>query len=173
VTEVELGLNRVLQDINEEPSIRAAAMEAVGELRKNKSADGTLEPLVRALNGTNDRMREAAAKAIRCIGDEKLFSAVHDSVRRTQDASAQKAIVKALGRFGKQAVPHLIRVLNDQSITTEARQEAAHGLGNVGDVSEAWEPLILVKDDPSCDLNLRHDALEALTWLTPQHQRRV
>jgi hypothetical protein len=156
VTEVELGLNRVLQDINEEPSILAAAMEAVGELRKNKSADGTLEPLVWALNGTNDRMREAAAKAIRCIGDEKLFSAVYDSVRRTQDASAQKAIVKALGRFGKQAVPHLINVLNDQSITIEARQEAAHGLGNVGDVSEAWEPLILVKDDPSSDLNLRH-----------------
>jgi HEAT repeat protein len=159
-----------LLNINEEPTIREAAIEIVGELSKNNRQGTTLEPLLWALNGTDDQIRIKAARAVRLIGDDKLIRDIYDGLRYTADPEAQEEVVRALGRLGRDAIPFLIDVLNDKHIGPRARAKAARSLGNMGLIEEVWLLLDEKAQDASSDFKFREGIMEALTWLKPQRR---
>jgi HEAT repeat protein len=170
---VAQALMDILKNTGEGSTVRKAAIKAVGEIYKNKSAGKALEPLVQALNDIDEEVREAAATAARSIGDERLYFHLCNSLRFTKNPSAQAELVRALGRFGRESISLLTEVLNDKCMATRARRQAAVSMGNVGYVQEVWQPLTEIVADLSSNICLRDDARQALTWLKPQFQQRV
>jgi HEAT repeat protein len=104
-----------------------------------------VEPLIAALKHEDWRMRQAAAKALKHIGDpravEPLIAALKD-----EDARMRQAAAEALGQIGDpRATEPLIAALKNED--WRMRQAVATALGQIGG-PRAVEPLIAaLRDD--------------------------
>jgi HEAT repeat protein len=142
-----------------------------------------LEPLIKALEDGNWKVRNIAAKALGDIGDaravEPLIKALGEgnlsaagALGKIGDERAIEPLIKALGDddrnvrksaagvlggIGKLAVEPLIKALEDE--VQVVRHFAAIALGRIGD-ARAVEPLIKALEDE--DESVRDNAAEAL-----------
>jgi len=149
-----------------------------------------VEPLITALKGNNEDLRQAAAEALGKIGTpavDSLVSLLKDSDWHIRQASAEslgkigdaraveplivtlndnygvvgKAAVDALGKIGAPAVEPLITALKDSD--WNVRQAAAQALERIG--TPSVKPLVSVLEDS--DWNARQiiaEALDKLDW---------
>jgi HEAT repeat protein len=106
-----------------------------------KIGEPAIEPLTLALQNSDNITQAGAATALGEIGEEKsaeqLISAFKSGNHAVRQASAG-----ALARInGSLAVPSLIEVLEDQSLSDELRADAAWALGEMGD-ARAKDPLV-------------------------------
>ena len=116
-----------------------------------------VEPLISALQDSDEGVRQAAAEALGQIGDaravEPLVAALKDS-----DEGVRQAAAEGLGQIGDaRAVEPLIAALGDSN--RDMRRAAAGALGQIGD-ARAVEPLVAaLKESESY---LRRAAAEGL-----------
>jgi len=168
------ALIATLSRSEQELRVKRAAIYAIGKIYYGSyDAGKARKALARALGDAHE-MVEAAAWTIGVIGDGRLFYLLQ-ALPKTPGFYAREyapAVLEALGRFGhfgKDTIKLCIRVLTDEGKTVEVRRTAAFILGNIGDVSEVWEPLTEIAQDQNADADLQSQAKQALASLAPQH----
>ncbi len=134
-------------------SVRENAAEALGLLRDRRA----VEPLINALNDSDEEVRWKAAWALGNIGDKKAIKPLIYALNDDR-WSVRRFAVTALGKIGdKSAVGSLINALNDPD--WHVRKYAANSLGKIGD-ERAIKPLVNALSDPDSDV--RWKAIVAL-----------
>jgi HEAT repeat protein len=130
----------------------AKALEDIGE--------AAVDPLILALNESDNNAKEAAAMALGRIGEPRSIEPLIWAFRNA-DGKVRHAAVKALAAMnGSLAVPALISILEDQESKADLRADAAFALGEMDD-SGARDPLIRAMADDG-DSRVRMSAALAL-----------
>jgi len=141
-------LERMLDDPL--PEVRAAAAEALGQLRKHKAAIG---PLCRALRDNNRAVREAAARQFgqydfhpppEALGALRAALADSSAVVRTEVGNA----LSRCGEWAAEAIPDLLKNLSHRNASV--RFAAVAALREVGrDDPRVLDALLKALEDPS------------------------
>ena len=141
-----------------EPGVRSSAAQALGEIREAEA----VEPLVIALNDSDEWVRGRAAQALGVIGNKQAVQPLIDALSDSKWRGAwESAPAVALGQIGDaRAVEPLIAFLKDSERGGGPRASVAEALGNIGD-TRAVEPLLAVLRD-SDRVDMRTSAAEAL-----------
>ena len=143
---------------DEEPQIRARAIEVVAETQRLE----LMPPVVRLLNDDFVPVRFAAALA---VGDTK-YQLAKDSVRQLLRAPDENTRIAAAYAMKKLGYPKSFRILG-KAITSRdqtVRANAAVLLGKSGDKS-TMDLLYWAKDDEKSDPKVRFQAAEAIARL--------
>jgi HEAT repeat protein len=139
-------------------------MEKIGDAR-------AVEQLAVLLNGGDREIRQAAARALARIGDER---AVVPFVVALKHYDVRDIAIRALIKFGRTAMEPLIAALEDNE--PAVRQSIAYALGDIGD-ARAVAPLIeVLKDKASArfvEAGLRVLLEHAASSMSPAHLRLV
>jgi HEAT repeat protein len=114
----------------------AVAAQVLGKIGDTRS----IEALVGALNYADERVRQAAIKALRQIGSP----AIERLVALLTHYESRNWAEDALGQMGGTAVEPLVAVLKNSS--SNVRASAARALAEIGDI-RAVEPLIANLED--------------------------
>jgi HEAT repeat protein len=117
----------------------------------------TIEELLLMIGNKDKGFKSEAMEMLIGIGLDTAYPILERSVRDDDNADTRNGAMEALVAFGIQAVPKLIRLLEDEN--EEVRNFSTVMLGNIGR-QEAVAPLIRALKDP--DANVRHGAAEAL-----------
>jgi len=126
----------------------------------------SLHPLVRQLGDSNSEKRSQAFEQLMAMGNEAiplLLSVVNPMFAKNWDASsAQSLAIKGLAQLkAREAVDHLVEVLEDLDITPEIRAEAAWALGEIGGESAIPSLIEALTDEEP----IKRNAAEALRKL--------
>ncbi|MCB9644699.1 MAG: HEAT repeat domain-containing protein [Myxococcales bacterium] len=153
-------LTRAAQD--EDKTVRQAAALALSQIGP-KATPGLLRLL--KFGGTAQE-RKIAAQAIGNLGD-KASDALPTLVEslRDPDKEVQQAVLIAMGKMGRDAVPHLRKVLQ-KSAWWRARWYAADGLGKIGPKAHRAIPA-LVRALQDRNRSVQENAAIALTKMLP------
>jgi HEAT repeat protein len=122
---------------DDDPSVRAAAVSALGRLK----AGGCEAALLAGLRDPSSVVRANAADALGLIGDSRHAEALARSAR-DEDVQVRIHAVRALGAMGTTTVlPALVEVLRDRDI--QVRLESVLAIGKTGLAGpETIDPLI-------------------------------
>lgn len=113
-----------------DPSVRAGAARVVGRLR----VAGAGESLIKAMNDSSDRVRNASMRALGEIGDETAVKALSDQLNYYGKGEAAYSALDALARIGhSSSAPLFQERLTDRD--PWMRRAAAEGLGRAGEAS--------------------------------------
>ncbi|UGV41200.1 HEAT repeat domain-containing protein [Methanococcoides orientis] len=134
---------------DENISVRVNAVKELVEMDKS-----AVEPLIRALESYNPKIRENSARALGKIGNETavepLIHALGD-----RDSEVRNAAKFGLMDIGDSAFEPLVRVANDLNESHASRVWAVQTLGEMGE--PAVEPLIfLLADETGLDSTAAH-----------------
>jgi hypothetical protein len=122
-----------------EEAQRKKEMEAERDAQAKKALDDLQSP--------DPKTRLEAVRAVAELG-EPAKDTIPALVGLLTDKDCQRYAAKALGRFGKAAVPHLLKVLEGKDAV--ARMWAVRALGQIGpDAQEAIPALVRARSDPS------------------------
>jgi HEAT repeat protein len=163
-----------LSSFEKELRVKKAAIRAIGQIyRGSYNAGKARKPLAQALNDF-PQIVGAAVWAIGVIGDERLFYSIQALLARPnfyaqEYAAAALEALGCFGHFGKDSVQLCVSVLTDKNKKVDVRSTAAFILGNIGDISEVWEPLTQVAHDLDADADLRVQAKHALASISSQY----
>jgi HEAT repeat protein len=124
---------------NDERSVRMAAAHALSSF-----GGRVFNALAAALEGEDERIREAVAVALGEIGDERAVKPLLDALKSSKDRNAQLAAARALGSIGRSGIDTLIAELGN--VFWDVRFAAATALGETGD-ERAIQPLQAVLND--------------------------
>ncbi|MEM1574213.1 MAG: HEAT repeat domain-containing protein [Candidatus Methanomethylicaceae archaeon] len=166
---------------DEDSSVRYAAREALNKIdpkwNEREEVKKYIPEFINALEDKSWRTRVGAAFALGEIKDiraiEPLILALSDENDSVRD-EARDALKKIDPKWNereeaKRAVPKLINVLKDKSISSGTRVGAAFALGEIKDIS-AFEPLVLALGDENRDV--RNAARDALNKIDPKWYER-
>jgi HEAT repeat protein len=117
----------------------------------------TLHELVRLIADNSAGRRQKAMDIVMLVGLKVCLPLLEEAVRNDADADLRNGAMEALVSFGEMAVPHLVKLLEDDN--EEVRNFSSVMLGDIGD-PKAVPALITALRDP--DANVRHGAAEAL-----------
>lgn len=160
-------LNEVLEELkSKDPKVRLGAVTVLSHTPRKESVPG----LCQALDDSEVRVAEEAAKGLRWIGPE-AHAAVPILIRRLEDPPSEafrKAAIEALGNIGPKAeaaVPLLVKLLPEKQTALETRQAAVSALGKLGPVAKAAVPALT---DALADDGLESHAVTALIQMGPE-----
>jgi HEAT repeat protein len=146
---------------DENPGVREQAVRAANGLGAT-AANSTREPLLAAMQDSEQEVREAASGAVVVLGPG-IIPLLMESLAADKE-SVRDAAGKALIRFGAPAVPPLAKALSSEK--PHVRFWAAYSLGELGDAAEEAVPALerMAQTDP--DRNVRYYALAAVRKLS-------
>jgi len=101
----------------------------------------TMEPLILALNGSDNITQAGAAAALGLMGEERSVEPLISAFKNGDHAVRQAAATALIRINGSLAVPSLIRILGDQNLQGDLRADVAWALGEMDD-PRAKDPLI-------------------------------
>jgi hypothetical protein len=168
---VELGLEKGLAPAYTSPAVtklvaqvrleleqRAAKAKAEREAEERAKWEPRVRKALADLQSPNAKTRVAAVRAVAELG-ERAKDAAPTLAGLLSDTDCQKDAANALGRIGKAAVPHLLKVLEGKDAV--ARMWAVRALDRIGpDAQEAVPALEKARSDPS--VSVRDAAKAAL-----------
>lgn len=134
------GLTRLLKppedssNLSDTQNLRMEAISALAQLRDSKA----VEPLVEALNDSNEQIQILAASALGSIGDKRAVEPLIQALTTGFGGSSFDSVKRALVSIGD--AESLIRALKD-SPNQHAQDRLALTLGSLGD-RKAVEPII-------------------------------
>lgn len=131
--------------------IRIEAAKTLGKLRDPRA----VVPLLQALKGRDEEVREAAAEALTTIGEANIAPIVQALQDKDNQVQEEAAIV--LGTIGTFAVAPLLQILQDPD--SEVRPLTARTLGRIGDPQAISFLLQALQDQ---DRKIRLNAAAAL-----------
>jgi HEAT repeat protein len=117
----------------------------------------TVEQLLLLVGDEDLGFKPEAVELLLSMGLEANYPRLEAAVRNDDNADLRNGAMEVLVKFGKQAVPKLVRLLRDGN--EEVRNFSAVMLGDIGS-REAVVPLIQTLGDP--DTNVSHSVAEAL-----------
>ncbi len=138
--------------LSQDEATRRYAAEDLAELRDSRA----VAPLIPLLFDPTAAVREAAVDALKAIGGEETVRAVIPLLR-TENAAARNAASEVLEWAGEPAVPHLVKLLDDDD--KDVRKFAVDIMALIGspDTEDAF-----VRALQDRDINVAAAAAEAL-----------
>jgi HEAT repeat protein len=113
-----------------DPDIRAGAARVIGRVR----LPGASESLIKAMNDSSDKVRNASMRALGEVGDASAVKAITDQLTYYGKGEAAYAALDALARIAHpSSVPLFKERLEDRD--PWMRRAAAEGLGRAGEAS--------------------------------------
>jgi len=133
ITAVILGLTRNPQATkplinalkDPDSDVRAASARALGMIKHPQAT----KPLTKALNDPNWIVRYAAAWALGTHRNPKLLGTLAEHAQKDPEPTVRWELTKSLGKIGKPALKHLIKLLKDPD--WQVRETAAYSLGKI------------------------------------------
>jgi HEAT repeat protein len=139
---------------NEDPVIRLAAIESLGDMNTRAS----LPALSGALRDSNPQLRIAALEALASQEDESVVSSIEHHLY-DQDRNVRLAAIEALGNLEIESTVHALSgLLSDQD--SLIRQNAVSALGEIGG-ENAMMYLLQARYDPDSIIRANADAILA------------
>ena len=117
----------------------------------------SVEDLLHLVGDEDQGYKPEAMDRLLFMGLEANYPVLEKAVRNDADADLRNGAMEVLVRFGREAVPGLVRLLRDEN--EEVRNFSAVMLGDISS-RQAVAPLIEALRDR--DINVRHAAAEAL-----------
>ncbi len=133
---------------------REAAVRSLGHAQLSMATD----ELAHALRDPSPRVRRQAAESLGKIGTEAAAMALIEHILTFPELADEETIAALGDAPHSQAVPILVKVLEDPRASL--RRAAAKALGRIGDPA-SLEPLSLAAKEPG-DTDLRRAAIQAL-----------
>jgi HEAT repeat protein len=155
------ALLQALMNEEEDSGRRQAASDALAAIGSE-----AVPALVQAMTEGDERVRNAAARALKDIGPQAvdaipaLIQALGD-----QDDDVGLAAASALGDVGPEAIPMLIEALGDRN--AQARRGAILALGWIGPEAKEAAPLIVQALEEESEWLVRSSAAYALGSMQP------
>lgn len=140
-----------LSDVSEETRFKA-----VNELYNLESV-GTIPVLMKAVGDSSYRVREKAIEKICSYPGDKVFPRLEAYLRDGDNANNRTAAMEAFPRYGRDAIPYLLKLLKDYD--EEIRAFCAVMMGILKDPSAVDGLIETLKDE---DENVKHAAAESL-----------
>ena len=152
VTEAIFELQPLLA--NEDPVIRLAAIESLGDM----NTQATLPALSAALSDPNPQLRIAALEALASQEDESVVSSIEHYLY-DQDRNVRVAAIEALADLEVESAVHALSgLLSDQD--SLIRHNAVSALGEIGG-ENAMMYLLQARYDPNSTIRANADAILA------------
>ena len=150
------ALVRALKDVD--PDVRYRAADALGKIGEHKAVPA----LVKALEDPNNSVRESAANALGKIGDVRAVPALLRNFKNIDDADkgaddVRQSADNALSKIGVEAIPALIKALDDSDADVRYRVVCA-----LGKMKDARVASVLIETLKDVDDGVRYRATEAL-----------
>ena len=128
-------LIKILEDPKSSEELRETSVKVLGEIK----AEIAVDILTKIMLEGKGKLRELAAKALGEIGSKKATEALISVLDNARELSGWQRGYNAAVALGKirdaRAVPHLVKILNDEGYLPQLQGAAADSLGKIGDKS--------------------------------------
>jgi HEAT repeat protein len=128
-------LIKILEDQKSSEELRETSVKVLGEIH----AEIAVDILTKIMLEGKGKLRELAAKALGEIGSKKATEALISVLGDARELSGWQRGYNAAVALGKirdpRAVPHLIKILNDEGYLPQLQGASADALGKIGDKS--------------------------------------
>ncbi len=157
----------VMMDHRESSNIRQAAADTLGKM--GQGARESIPSIRDAMRDDNEQISSAAARALAKVGSPvEIVPSLIDDVQSQSRAMRRAALMtlSAMGPDAKDAVPVLLKTLNDQQADVSSQEHlgsmAARALGEIGLAARSAVPALINALDNE---RTRYGAARALTKL--------